>query len=130
LTQRTYFPEVFIGDGNSGSWEKPDNGAMNRHLLYDQKTDLRIRVTLINQIRTQPEIKDIRQRIFLNEFTYLLSIYDKAWNLKGELEFNYPVGSRFENIFLSGGQVFINKPEQKSEDEYEFYKIDLSRFKN
>lgn len=130
LTPKTYFPEVFIGNGNSGSWEKPDNGAMNRHLLFDPKTNLRLRVTFINQIRTKPEIKDIRQRMFLNKTTYLLLIYDEVWNLKGEIEFTYPVGSRFENIFLSGGQVFINKPEQSPEDEYEFYKIDLSRFKN
>lgn len=130
LTPKTYFPELFIENGNSGSWEKPDNGAMNRYLLYDSKTDLRLRVTFINQIRTKPEIKDIRQRMYLNETTYLLSIYDEVWNLKAELEFTYPVGSRLENFFSSSGYIYLNKPDQKSEDEYEFYKIDLSQFKD
>jgi len=85
-------------------------------------------MTLINQVRPNPEVIDPRQKMYLDENTYLLLVYDQEWNLRGEPEINYPTRTRFENIFSTSEGLFINKPEQKSEDEYEFYKIDLSRF--
>jgi len=57
-----------------------------------------------------------------------LLVYDHDWKLKADLEITYPAGSRFENLFTTSQGLFINKPEQASEDEYEFYKIDLSQF--
>jgi hypothetical protein len=128
LTPINYFPEKFIQKGNSAYWENIENAAMNSLLMKDSKWDLRVRFALINQIKTQPEIIDPRQRMFLNESSYLILVYDNLWNLKGEVEITYSVGTKFENMFVSSGNIFINKPEQKSEDEYEFYKIDLAQF--
>lgn len=71
---------------------------------------------------------DVRKKLFEKETTYLLLIYSSNWQLLGELELVYPQDTRFENMFTTSQGVFINKPEQKSEDEYEFYKINLSRF--
>lgn len=124
----TYYPEKLNQSGNSGSWDRPENGAMNTYLLHDPKNDLRVRFILVNQVKAQPEIKDPRQRMFLNENTYLLLVYDNQWRQKGELEITYSTGTRFENLFVSDGNAYINKPDQKSEDEYGFYKIGLSRF--
>jgi hypothetical protein len=96
--------------------------------VYDSKNKLYVRFTLFEQIKTQPEIIDPRQRMYLNKNNYLLLIYDQNWNLLAELTTTFDFGTRFENLFVSKGHLFINKAEQKSEDEYEFYKIDLSRF--
>jgi hypothetical protein len=128
VTPIIYYPEKHVGDKNGGSWERPDNGALNTGLVHDQFSGLNVRMTLIKQVKPNPEVIDPRQRMFLDENTYLLLIYDQEWNLRGELEINYSTGTRFENIFSTSEGLFINKPEQKSEDEYEFYKIDLSRF--
>jgi hypothetical protein len=57
-------------------------------------------------------------------------IYDQNWNLLAELTTTFDLGTRFENLIVSNGNLIINKPEQKSEDEYEFYKVDLSQFRD
>jgi hypothetical protein len=122
-----YLPEKFEGDARSGTWTRPADGALNSYLFRDLHSNNYIRLVHLKEKRDQPEITDIRKRLFLNEVTYLLLVYDLDWNLKAELEMTYPAGSRFENLFTTSQGLFINKPEQKSEDEYEFYKIDLSR---
>ncbi|MBC6368422.1 hypothetical protein [Algoriphagus sp. AK58] len=125
-----YFPEKFIINGRSRYWERPENGALNTHLIHDPKNRLYVRFTILEQIKTQPEIKDPRQRMYLNKNKYLLLIYDQNWNLLAELTTTFDLGTRFENLIVSNGYLLINKPEQKSEDEYEFYKIDMSQFRN
>ncbi|MEP0711657.1 hypothetical protein [Algoriphagus sp.] len=128
VTPITYHPEEFIGNKNSGSWERPEDGSINYRLIHDQTIGMNVRMTLVKQVKGDPEIKDPRQRMYLDENTYLLLVYDSAWELRGELEIVYPQGTRFENIFSTSEGLFINKPEQKSEDEYEFWKVDLSGF--
>ncbi|WP_425637774.1 hypothetical protein ACPUEN_20520 [Algoriphagus yeomjeoni] len=128
LTPFPYYPDVYVGDRNRGSWERPDDGALNLHLIHDLYSGLNVRMTLVKDKKGNTEIKDPRQRMFLDEKTYLLLIYDSEWKLRAELEIVYPTGTRFENIFSTSEGLLINKPEQKSEDEYEFYKIDLSGF--
>ena len=128
LSPLSYFPDKYEGDKNKGSWERPENGAINYHLVHDQATDMNVRLTLIKERRPDPDIKDPHKRMYSDERTYLLLIYDADWRLKAELEMFFPSGTRFENIFSTSEGLFINKPEQASEDEYEFYKIDLSRF--
>ena len=123
-----YLPEKFEGDSRSGTWTLPENGALNTHLLRDIRSNTYVRLVRLKEKRNQPEITDIRKRQFLNEVTYLLLAYDHDWKLKADLEITYPAGSRFENLFTTSQGLFINKPEQASEDEYEFYKIDLSQF--
>lgn len=125
-----YLPEKFEGDANSGTWIRPEDGALNSQLLRDLSSNTYVRLVRWKEKRNQPEITDIRQRLFLDEVTYLLLVYDLNWKLKAELEMVYTAGSRFENLFATSQGLFINKPEQNSEDEYEFLKIDLSRLKN
>jgi hypothetical protein len=129
-SQVQYLPEKFEGDARSGTWTRPEDGALNSHLLRDLHSNNYVRLVRLKEKRNQPEITDIRKRQFLNEVTYLLLVYDLNWKLKAELEMTYPAGSRFENLFSTSQGLFINNPDQKSEDEYEFYKIDLSSFSN
>jgi hypothetical protein len=128
LSPISYFPDKYEGDKNNGSWERPEDGAINYRLVHDQPTGLNVRLTLIRERRPDPNLKDPHKRMFSDERTFLLLIYDADWNLRAELDVTYPPGTRFENIFSTSEGLLINKPEQKSEDEYEFYKIDLSRF--
>jgi hypothetical protein len=129
-TSIQYLPEKLIRNGRSAYWDRPGNGGLNTHLVYDSKNKLYVRFTLFEQIKTQPEIIDPRQRMNLNKNQYLLLIYDQNWNLLAELTTTFDLGTRFENLILSNGNLIINKPEQKSEDEYEFYKVDLSQFRD
>ncbi|MEB2776939.1 hypothetical protein SYJ56_16605 [Algoriphagus sp. D3-2-R+10] len=128
LTPVTYFPDQLIGDKSGGSWERPQGGALNLHLIHDSSSGMYVRMTLVKQLKPDPDTNDPRQRLYLDENTYLLLIYDSEWNLRAELEMIYPQGTRFENIFSTSEGLFINKPEQESEDAYEFHKIDLSQF--
>ncbi len=128
ITPLTYLPDKYEGNKNRGAWKLEENGSMNSHLVHDISSGLNVRLTLVKHRESDPEISDPRQRMYLDENTYLLLIYDSKWQLRGELEILYPSGTRFENLFSTSEGLFINKPEQKSEDEYEFYKIDLSRF--
>ncbi|TXE12136.1 hypothetical protein [Algoriphagus aquimarinus] len=128
LSPLSYFPDKFEGDKNKGSWEIPEDGALNYRLVHDEASGMNVRMTLLKQRKSDPDIKDAHKRMYLNESTYLLLLYDYEWKLRAELEIFYPTGTRFENIFCTSEGLMINKPEQKSEDEYEFYKIDLSQF--
>ncbi|MBB6324441.1 hypothetical protein FHS59_000056 [Algoriphagus iocasae] len=128
ITPMTYFPDKYEGDKNRGAWKLQENGSMNIRLFQDISSGLNVRMTLIKHRQPDPDILDPRQKMFLDENTYLLLIYDPDWKLRGELEIIYPSGTRFENIFSTSEGLFINKPEQKSEDEYEFYKLDLTQF--
>lgn len=128
ITPVTYFPDKYEGDEFKGSWERPENGAINYRLIKDQTTGLQVRLTSISRRGPDPNVRDPHDRLYSDEETFLLLIYDSEWNLKGELKMVYPIGTRFENLFSTSEGLFINKPEQASEDEYEFYKIDLSRF--
>lgn len=87
-------------------------------------------MVLFKEFDPNPEETNPGKKLYSKEVTYLFLVYDPNWKLLAELEMVYPVGTSFENIFSTSEGLFINKPEQKSEDEYEFYKIDLSRFKN
>ncbi|UZD22264.1 hypothetical protein PBT90_02235 [Algoriphagus halophytocola] len=128
VSPMTYFPDKYEGDKNKGSWERPEDGAINYRLVHDQPSGMFVRLTQIKERRPDPDFKDPHKRMYSDEKTFLLLIYDSEWNLRAELEVTYPSGTRFENLFSTSEGLFINKPEQASEDEYEFYKIDLSQF--
>ena len=58
----------------------------------------------------------------------MLSSYSGDWKPKGEYFFDFENELGFKDWFLTSEGLFINKPDQAFEDEYGFYRIDLSRF--
>lgn len=123
-----YYPSKEVSVGSKRTWVRPDDAGANLYLIQDPVTGVKVRTALLEQKRDDNADLDPRSRIYSDETLFLLLLYDKEWRLLAELKMDYKVGTRFENIFVSNGSLFINKPEQKSEDEYEFHKIDLSQF--
>lgn len=130
LTRIRYYPSKEVSDGTTRTWVRPEDAGMNLNLFQDPITGIKVRMTLLEKKRGDNASMDPRTSMYSDENIYLLLLYSADWELIGELKMVYPTGTRFENLFVSNGSIFINKPEQKLEDEYEFYKIDLSQFKN
>jgi len=128
LTSFTFLPGIFIENGRNRSWRSNPDSDSNISLVYDPANRLYIRTVLVDVVESNPEISDIRLRHGLNKTTFLLLVYNLDWQLIAELETVYEVGETFGKMIAAKEGLFINKPEQVSEDEYEFYKIDLSRF--
>ena len=117
-----FLPSEIIPWGDMWTvWALPKEASANVFLLYDSYRDLNIRCSKINE-------SGIGETKFERTKHYVLSIYSGDWKLKGEYFFDFEAEIEVENWFLTSEGLFINKPEQESEDEYEFYKIDLSRF--
>ncbi|MBB6324442.1 hypothetical protein FHS59_000057 [Algoriphagus iocasae] len=117
-----YMPNEIIPWGNQFTvWALPKEASKHLFLLYDEKRDLIIRCSKIKESGTG-DTKFERTK------HYILSVFSGDWEPKGEYLFDFQTEVEVENWFLTSEGLFINKPEQKSEDEYEFYKIDLSRF--
>ncbi|MDR7129441.1 hypothetical protein J2X69_001778 [Algoriphagus sp. 4150] len=102
-------------------WALPKEGSKNIFLLYDPNRDLNIRCSKINE-------SGAGETKFERTKHYVLSIYSGDWELMGDYFFDFETELEVENWFLTSEGLFINKPEQKSEDAYEFYKINLSGF--
>jgi hypothetical protein len=115
--------EVIPWGDNFTVWDLPKESSRNIFLLYDEKKDLIIKCSKINE-------SGAGETNFERTKHYVLSVYPGDWDPLGEYFFDFESELDLENWFLTSEGLFINKPEQKSEDEYEFYKIDLSRFKN
>ncbi|WP_237563212.1 DUF4221 family protein [Algoriphagus kandeliae] len=130
LTKFEYLPGIYEKTGRNSSWRSNPKSAANSDLAYDPVNKLYLRMVKVKTEESQPEVTDIRLRQGLNRNTYLMLIYDLNWELKAELEIVYDVGQTIGNLIPTPEGVFIPKPEQKSEDEYELYKIDLSQFRN
>ncbi len=113
--------EAISWGGNWTAWVLPKESSQNIFLLYDESKDLILKCSKINESGTG-ETKFERTK------HYVLSIYSGEWEPLGEYLFDFESELDLENWFLTSQGLFINKPEQKSEDEYEFCKIDLSRF--
>ena len=121
-TEFTYIPSDRIPVGtNYTAWVLPKEASFNIFLLYDSSKDLILKCTKINE-------SGVGETKFERTKHYVLSIYSGDWDPLGEYFFDFENELELENWFLTSEGLFINKPEQKSEDEYEFYKIDLSRF--
>ncbi|MBN3582612.1 DUF4221 family protein [Algoriphagus aestuarii] len=117
-----YMPSEIIPWGNQFTvWALPKEASKHLFLIYDEKRDIIIRCSKIKE-SGEGESKFERTK------HYVLSIYSGDWEPKGEYFFDFETEMEVENWFLTSEGLFINKPEQASEDEYEFYKIDLSRF--
>ena len=104
-----------------GFLELKKDASSHLDLLYDTYRDVFIRISKIKESGNGETTRERAKH-------YLVSVFDSDLNTLSEYTIEYGQGSRLENYFIASEGLFINKPEQTSEDEYEFYKIDLSRF--
>ncbi|MBT0811823.1 hypothetical protein KIH41_11095 [Litoribacter ruber] len=117
-----FIPSEVIPWGESFTvWAQPKEASAHLFLLYDKTHDLFVRATKIKE-SGEGEMKFERTK------HYVLSIYSGDWEPKGEYFFDYKGRLDLENWFLTSQGLFLSKPEQPNEDEYEFYRVDLSRF--
>ncbi|MBN7818117.1 hypothetical protein [Algoriphagus pacificus] len=123
-----YLPGIYEQNGKNKNWRNNPESSSNVALLFDSVNKLYVRKVLLKTEETQPEITDIRKRQGLNKKYFLFLIYDLEWKIKAELSIFYDAGQNSSQIISPEGGILVSKPEQASEDEYEFYKIDLSRF--
>ncbi|WP_288373797.1 hypothetical protein [uncultured Algoriphagus sp.] len=130
LSRFDYLPGIYEKNGRNRSWRSNPKSAANTDLAYDPINELYLRMVKVKTEESRPEVTDIRLRQGLNKNTYLMLVYNSKWELKAELEIIYDIGQTIGNLIATPRGVFIPKPEQKSEDEYELYKIDLSKFSN
>ena len=119
-----YIPSEVIsfGDGRT-VWALPKEGSKHIFLIYDPYRDLFLRASKIKETGNG----DTK---FKRKKHYVLSIFNDNLEPLGEYFFDFNGELDLENWFLSKKGLFINKPEQISEDSYEFFQIDLSRFKH
>ncbi|MFC3415862.1 hypothetical protein [Algoriphagus hitonicola] len=119
-----YLPTETIPWGDNFTvWALPKEASRNIFLIYDEHRDLILKCAKINE-------SGAGETKFERTKHYVLSVYTGDWRPLGEYLFDFESELDLENWFLTSQGLFINKPEQKSEDEYEFYKIDLRRFAN
>jgi len=117
-----YLPAETIPWGaNATVYQLPKEGSQNIFLLFDSSKDLIIKCTKINE-------SGVGETKFERTKHYVISIFSGEWDPLGEYFFDFENELDLENWFITSEGLFINKSEQKSEDEYEFWKIDLSRF--
>jgi hypothetical protein len=117
-----YLPSEVIPWGtNNTVWALPKEASQHLFLLYDSHHDLFVRASKIKE-------SGAGETKFQRTKNYVLSIYSGDWEPKGEYLFDYKGSLNLENWFLTSQGLFLSKPEQPNEDEYEFYRVDLSRF--
>lgn len=112
--------QIAVGDIFTAKVQ-PKDASKHIFIMYESYRDLIIRCSKIKE-------SGIGETKFERTKHYLLSIYSGNWKSKGEYFFDFENELEVENWFLTSEGLFINKPEQASEDAYEFWKIDLSRF--
>lgn len=113
--------EIIPWGGGWTVWALPKEASQNIFLVYDEYRDLILKCTKINE-------SGVGETNFERTKHYVFSVYNGDWELKGEYTFDFENEVEVENWFITSEGLFINKPAQASEDEYEFYKIDLSKF--
>jgi hypothetical protein len=117
----------FIGSenivrGEYGYVELKKDASSHLDFLYDKYRNVFIRVSKINESGAGETTRERTKH-------YLLSVYDNDLNPLSEYSFEYGPESKLENYFIASNGLYMNKPEQNSEDKYEFYQLDLSRIK-
>lgn len=117
-----YLPSEVIPWGtNNTVWALPKEASQHLFLLYDSHHDLFVRASKIKESGAgETKFQRIKH--------YVLSIYSGELEPKGEYFFDYHGSLDLENWFLTSQGLFLSKPEQPNEDEYEFYRVDLSGF--
>ncbi|MBD8490142.1 hypothetical protein IFO69_15405 [Echinicola sp. CAU 1574] len=119
----TFKPSERIPVGRGATaWVLPKDASQHIFILYDRYHDLFLRASKIN------ESGEGNTR-FERTKHYVLQVFSGKWEPIGEYFFDFEGELDLENWFLTKGYLYINKPEQLTEDEYEFYRIDLSRVK-
>jgi hypothetical protein len=117
----------FIGSenivrGDFGYIELKKEASSHLDFLYDRDRNIFLRISKINESGSGETTRERTKH-------HLISIYDADLNLLSEYTFEYGPGAKLENYFIASDGFYINKPDQKSEDLYEFYRIDLSKVK-
>jgi hypothetical protein len=109
-------------NGNSIMISPPKDGALQLAFLYDPFRDLILRIIKKGE---SGESEESLNRTKL----YSLLVYDPNFELLGELKIDYEPNTGFlNNFFVSEKGLFVNKPNQSSDDYYVFWHIDLSNF--
>ncbi|MEX2565003.1 MAG: hypothetical protein WD431_03600 [Cyclobacteriaceae bacterium] len=117
-----YIPtEATLLKGVETAYILPKEGPKHIFLVYDPFRDLFLRATKIRE-SGRGETKFTRTK------HYLLAIFTSDFVPVGEYFFDFEGSLDLENWFIAKKGLFINKPEQKTEDFYEFWQIDLSTF--
>jgi hypothetical protein len=108
-----------------GFFELKKDASAHMDFFYDKYRNIFVRISKIHESGNGETTRERTKH-------YLLSVYDSDLELLSEYKFNYEPGSKLENYFLASDGFYLNKPNGESitEDEYEFYKIDLSKVKN
>lgn len=122
-TTYTYLPsDVIPADNNATAWQLPKQASAHIFLLYDESKDLFVRMSKTHE-------SGVGETQFQRTKHYVLSVYSREWEHLGDyfIDFEGPIS--LENWFLNSDGLFINKPEQSNEDEYGFFRIDLSKVK-
>ena len=117
----------FIGSekivrGEYGYVELKKDASSHLDFLYDKYRNVFIRISKINESGAGETTRERTKH-------YLLSVYDTDLKPLSEYTFEYGPESKLENYFIASDAFYMNKPEQPNEDQYEFYRIDLSKVK-
>lgn len=117
-----YKPSEVQRSGRFMVWNQPKEASSHIFLLYYDSNDLFLRASKTHE-SGEGETKFSRTK------HYVLAVFSGEWECLGEYFFDFEGELDLENWFLTGGRLFINKPEQPNEDHYEFYRLDLSKIK-
>lgn len=119
----------FIGSenivrGEYGFLELKKDASAHMDFFYDKYRNIFIRISKLNESGGGETTWERTKH-------HLLSVYDTDLELLSEYSFEYGPGSKLENYFIVSDGFYMNKPENelKFEDEYGFYRIDLSKAK-
>lgn len=119
----TYLPSEIIPVGETATaWQLPKQASAHIFLLYDESKNLFVRMSKTHE-------SGVGETQFERTKHYVLSVYSSDWDSLGDyfIDFEGPIS--LENWFLNSDGLFINKPAQSNEDEYGFFRIDLSKVK-
>jgi len=108
--------------GEYGYVELKKEASSHLDFLYDKYRNIFLRISKINETGAGETTRERTKH-------HLLSIYGSDLNLLSDYKFEYGPGTKLENYFIASDSFYLNKPENASEDEYGFYKIDLSKVK-
>ncbi len=100
----------------------PKEASSHLFLAYDSNSELYIRLSKMDE-------SGDGFSSFYRKKNYVLTFYNTKWDILGEYFFIFEEEAELENWFLYGNELFINQPNQSNEDEYKFYRIDLSKVK-
>ncbi|MCS4436123.1 DUF4221 domain-containing protein [Aquiflexum gelatinilyticum] len=112
----------YIVRGGYAFNELKKEASSHLDFLYDKYRNIFIRISKINESGAGETTRERTKH-------HLLSIYDADLDPISEYTFDFGPGSKLENYFIASDGFYLNKPDQVSEDQYEFYRLDLSKIK-